>query len=395
MSKNGRSAGTPAPPLACVIGEIDLVRALGLAGIPSAVVSPPGDFTRYSRFTRIAIDRIDAWRHPEELVDRLLALGQSQPSKPILYYNGDWNLLLVSRFRERLSTAFRFIVPDAKLVEDIVDKARFQALAEKYNLPVPPSIRLAGPDSTADHLRYPVVVKPFTRQHQTWKPFARAKVVQVDSEDELAKLRTRLASADIDALAQEEIPGPESLVESYHAYVDTDGVLVGEFTGKKIRTYPTRHGYSTALCVTDARDVAELGAEILRHLTLPGVAKLDFKRHPVDGKLYLLEINPRFNLWHHLGARAGVNLPELVYRDLVGLERRPMATARPGVRWCSPWRDVQAARAEGIPLRRWIPWAVSCEAKCAIAWDDPLPFFGACMHRAGRALRWSGPQPAD
>src|SRR5215470_19812901 len=40
---------------------------------------------------------------------------------------------------------------------------------------------------------------------------------------------------------------------------------------------------------------------------LTGVAKPDFKRAP-DGRLLLLEINPRFNLWHHLGAVAGVNL---------------------------------------------------------------------------------------
>jgi len=388
-----RNRVSESSPLACVIGEIDLVRSLGIAGIPLAVVSPPGDFTRYSRFTRIAIDRIDAWRRPEELVDRLLAFGRSQPSKPILYYNGDWDLLLVSRFREKLRTAFHFVIPDATLVEDIVDKARFRALADKHELPVPASAQIsAGSVPRVDHLRFPVVVKPLTRQHQTWKPLTRAKVIEVESAEELAELWPRLASADVDALVQEAIPGPETLIETYHAYMDADGAVAGEFTGKKIRTYPTHHGYSTALVLTDADDVRELGRQILHRLDLRGVAKLDFKRHPDTGRLYLLEINPRFNLWHHLGARAGVNLPELVYRDLVGVPRPPASKAQPGVRWCSPWRDAQAVWTQHVPLLRWIPWVLSCEAKCAMSWDDPLPFLGACTYRAVQRLRPGRPE---
>ncbi|MCC2670222.1 MAG: ATP-grasp protein, partial [Armatimonadetes bacterium] len=48
-------------PLACVIGDIDLVRPLGLAGIRSAVVAKPGDPIRYSRFTEQVIDWLDPW----------------------------------------------------------------------------------------------------------------------------------------------------------------------------------------------------------------------------------------------------------------------------------------------------------------------------------------------
>ena len=62
---------------------------------------------------------------------------------------------------------------------------------------------------------------------------------------------------------------------------------------------------------------------IVERLALTGVAKLDFKRDP-QGNLRLLEINPRFNLWHHAGAIAGVNIPALVYADLAGLPRPPV-----------------------------------------------------------------------
>jgi hypothetical protein len=62
-----------------------------------------------------------------------------------------------------------------------------------------------------------------------------------------------------------------------------------------------------------------------------------------------------------------------VYDDLVGLPRRPAGRARPGVRWCSPRHDFREARADGVSTLRWLPWALSCEAKSAFAWDDPMP----------------------
>jgi predicted ATP-grasp superfamily ATP-dependent carboligase len=106
------------------------------------------------------------------------------------------------------------------------------------------------------------------------------------------------------------------------------------------------------------------------------VAKLDFKRAE-DGMLYLLEVNPRFSLWHHLGARAGVNFPLLVYRDLVGLPRPAARPVRSGVRWVSPLRDRRAAKEEGVSLIPWLRWTLGSEGMAALAWDDPVPAIAA------------------
>lgn len=370
-------------PSACVIGEIDLVRALGLAGISSIVVSPPGDFTRYSRHRRAAISRADAANEPERLVADLLDCAEGLADRPALYYNGDWDLLTVSRHREALSAGFRFVIPDRELVEDLVDKRRFQARADELGLPVPRAVELpAGADLPQLDLRFPLVVKPVTRKHSSWQPLARAKVRLVADAREFDGLREELATAEVDALVQEEIPGPETLIESYHAYVDDRGEIAASFTGRKIRTFPAAYGYSTALEVSEAPDVDAMGRDVLQRLGFTGIAKLDFKRHPVDGSLHLLEINPRYSLWHHLGAKAGLNIPALVYRDLTGLERGPVRKARVGTRWCSPWRDLQAIRSEGRSVLGWLPWMLSTEAKCAIAWDDPLPLPLAVAHRA-------------
>jgi D-aspartate ligase len=383
-----QAVATDGRPIACVLGEIDLVRALALAGIRSAVVARPSYPSRYSRAAVPAFEWIDPWKDPTALVERLLEFGRAQPQPPVFYYDGDADLLLLSRHRARLEQAFRFVVADAELVETLVDKARFQALAEELELPVPAALRFSAADEPASavDLPFPIVVKPLTRQNESWRPLAGAKAIHVDSAAELSAIWPRLAKTVPEVLVQEAVLGPESSVESYHAYIDADGEIAGEFTGRKLRTYPRRYGYSTAVTITHSDEVTELGREISRRLGLRGVAKLDLKRGP-DGRLRLLEINPRFNLWHHPGALAGVNLPALVYSDLVGIPRPASTGWRSGVTWCSLAHDFQAARAEGISSARWLRWVLACEAKSGFAWDDPLPLARATFWRLRQLAR--------
>jgi len=381
-------------PLACVMGDMDLLRPLGLARIPCAVVARPGAAPRFSRFAHAALPWVDTWEHADEQVDTLLRFASAQRERPVLFFQEDRELLLVSRHRERLRVAFRFIIADASMVEDLVDKGRFQSLARRLDLPVPAAQPLdltQRPTRENFDVPFPILIKPLTRRTDHWAPIGGpGKALQVDTIEALQQLWSRVASANVPVLAQQLVPGPETDVESYHVYLDEQRSIVGEFTGRKIRTWPPHYGHSTALIITDSAEVAELGRAVLRRLDLRGVAKLDFKRGR-DGRLYLLEINPRFTLWHHPAAVAGVNVPALVYGDLVHLPRPAMGRARAGVRWCKLWQDGPAARAAGVPLTRWLPWALGCEAKSAWSWDDPLPLpaaaIWAALHRLARLVR--------
>jgi D-aspartate ligase len=377
-SPSKRRSGAPVnPAVACVIGDLDLVRPLGLAGVRCALVTDPGSVSSRSRFIQAVVpfgaEEVSAGA--ERLVDRLLDFASGQPEPPVLFYQEDEHLLFVSRHREQLANGLRFVIADATLVEDLVDKARFHERAERLCLPVPATRRirpLAGSTAPDLDLRFPIVIKPL-RRSRSWTNYGyTGKVVQISSHRELREHWSVWTRFETELLAQEHISGPETRVESYHVYVGQDGNIVGEFTGRKIRTIPPSHGFSTALTVTDAADVASLGRSLVSKLGLRGVAKFDFKRD-VDGKLYLLEVNPRFNLWHHLGAAAGVNLPKLVYDDLVGSPRpaSPLC-ARAGARWCRLSDDWRAAKACGMPLPVWLSWALGCEAKSVI-WTDPMP----------------------
>jgi D-aspartate ligase len=395
----GRDDGDP---LAVVMGDVDLVRALGVAGISSAFFGFADDSARLSRHVRVSLPWIDQWERQDELVEALLALARARPQPPVLFPQTDAALLLASRHRERLAESLRLMLADAPLVEQLVDKGRFEALAARLDLPVPPAQRLrAAPDVPAPLLEvpFPLIVKPFTRTPAWTSVAGPSKALHVRGREELEALWPRLTGVRGDLLAQQLIPGPEARIESFHVYVDASGSIACEFTGRKIRTFPRRYGQSTAVEVVPLADVAELGREVVERLALRGVAKLDFKRDD-RGRLHLLEVNPRFNLWHYPGALAGVNLPATVYADLTGRERPPAAAPHRHVTWLDPLQDLRAVHAQRMPLLAWLRWARGCEAISGLAREDPMPFmrgklWGAVRRRvAGRAIRIVRPSGA-
>ncbi|HEX8075833.1 MAG TPA: ATP-grasp domain-containing protein [Thermoleophilaceae bacterium] len=368
-----------------------MIRPLGLAGVRTACVAQPDWAPARSRFSSERIGWEDSWERPEALLRNLLAFAERQPRPAPLFVQQDRDLLFCSRNRDALDGAFRLVLADAETIEGCVDKASFGALAEGLGLPVPRSVALRPREGSAPPdlpLEFPLVVKPVTRREALWRPHgAGRKALELGSQRELGAAWPGLVRIGMDLVAQELVPGAEDRIESYHAYVDEGGETAAEFTGRKLRTLPIRFGETTALEITDAGDVRELGRECTRALGLRGVAKLDFKRAP-SGALRLLEVNPRFTLWHHPGALAGVNIPAIVYADLVGLPRPSAARARPGVTWSMPWKDYRAARAEGMPPLRWAHWQARCDAWHVIAADDPMPFLATILWpRIKRPLR--------
>jgi D-aspartate ligase len=390
-------------PLALVLGArvIEVVRSLAMEGIPVGVVTPTGDPARWSRYARNVMTwdwMLPAERHDEALADRLGAFGRRQPSKPVLMYCSDQSMVFVSQHRERLAEGFHFVVPDAALVEAMEDKAKFAALATTWSLPVPPTVVLdqclpEPPDALLD-LGLPIIVKPTARDH-SWVTAvgSSTKALRIETKEELLEFWPQLHLLSKPAVAQESIPGPETAVVSYHVYVDDRGEVAGEFTGRKIRTIPVEYGHTSSLTITDDPEVVWLGREVCRALNLRGVAKLDFKYGP-DGSLYLFEINARLTLWAHPGARAGVNLPAIMYADLTGAPR-PQPCRTRCLDWVHP-KDVLAARAQGIPMSEWLSWLWRTHpVKGVWRWDDPGPLLGMLAVRVKAAAHGSSSPTPD
>ncbi len=389
-------------PLACVIGDLSLVRALGRAGVPVLAVGFDADSALfYSRYCRERLLLPSLLREPDAALAMLCELAGHLRQPPVLFYQGDHDLLFVSRNRNVLKESFRLLLPPVEIVESTVDKLRFAQLARQLHLPVPATLPVSRGANMAEALRewrhYPAVLKPSTRvfwfgsRLQQQAIGSNQKAIRLDKSSQLEKLLPLLEEHATDFVLQALIEGGEERIVSYHAYVRPGGELVAEFTGRKIRTSPRAFGLSSCVEITDEADLKHLGRHVLEQLGFSGVVKLDFKRDHRQ-HLHLLEVNPRFNLWHHPAAKAGVNLPYLVYQDLLEPGSAPLLCkpVHTGVVWMSARQDARALgeyrRAGELTLGRWLWQLARADINEDMHLADPLPGIVDLAHTVGRKM---------
>lgn len=392
-----------AVPLACVIGDLSMVRPLGRCGIPVALVTPdPDSLMTRSRYCAEIVP-VPSWvSDPEGAIDALIAWGRTQPIKPVLFYQGDHDMVAISRSRERLTPHFSLVLPSPELIEALSDKFQFADLSAARDLPVPRTLRLYRGENYRERSQhwdaFPAVLKPSMRTEWYERIGSTQKALRVASREDLESAWQLLGDNDLDLLLQAAVEGGEEQIVSYHAYVRQDGSVAAEFSGRKIRTAPRLYGMSSHVEITDDDQVLSLGRSVVAKLGFTGVLKIDFKIDVRDRQLYLLEINARFNLWHHPGTVAGVPIPQLVYQDCTGAGFRrpaPMRISRRGVRWVDPQLDRKAYRdyreAGELTLSQWLLQLLTADVNEGFTWRDPAPGLLSLRDRVRLKLRrWTG-----
>ena len=322
------------------------MRTLGLAGIRSVVVAPPGDFTRYSRSPA---GRSTASTPRRTRADRRAdaGLGRGRPEKPVLSTTATGTAcgLALPRATER---GLRFVIPDEKLVEDCSTRRASSGLRRSTTCRCPRRTLDAGAG------RRPRAAIPARRQaaHQAARQVEAARADQGASSATRAGARgarPRLDAVGVEVLVQELVPGPETLIESYHAYVDERARSPASSRGG--RSARTRRSTATArhsrsrthpTCRARPRRAAPDRLPRRREARLQASARTtDAPSARDQPALQPLAPPGRQGRREHPGARLprpGRAAPP------------PAAPGAPRRRWCSPWRDFQAVRAQDVSL---------------------------------------------
>jgi predicted ATP-grasp superfamily ATP-dependent carboligase len=376
-----------------LLGGINLVRALGVAGIPVIVASPesstPALASRYC--TRRLL--LPPLAQRSAVVARLLRAGDElmrEFGAPLpLFYGDDDYLGLVQEFAAALSTRYLLLLNSPALSRALQSKALFQALGEARGLPVP---RRLDWFTLGQHAG-PVLIKPTVKTdwetsavyHELFSHAGKARLFANGAEAASHRLVREMRES---LQFQEYVPGDDRALWSFHGFADEKSELLDCFVGRKIRTHPALTGDSTYLELAPNDELAEIGRQVLTRLGLRGIFKMDFKRHEQTGRYYLLEINARFNLWHYLGAANGVNLAAVAYDYLTRGIRPQHAQAGTRYRWLSFKLDARAWRRGEINTVQWIASLLAAPKVYDLwAWNDPLPFFIDLHHYLPRIRR--------
>jgi predicted ATP-grasp superfamily ATP-dependent carboligase len=348
------------------------VRALGRQG---AFVGA-GERTRlapalFSRYCRRRFVHPSAAERPEAFLDALereLVRGRYDVLLPMEL----GTQLLVTDHRTRLEPLVRIPFAEAERTRRVDDKGFLMSFAAAHGIECPATVLPAGPEAAAalaPELTYPVLVKP---RHSSGGRGIRRVERAADLPAAYAAVHARHPAPIVQACLP---AGGQALGV---------GVLMNfaarpraAFAYRRLREYPAGGGPSTLRESIADPGLVGLAERLLGQLGWVGVAMVEFKVDPRDGRPKLLEVNPRFwgSLQHAI--LCGVDFPTLLCRLALDGDVAPVERYRTGVLSRSLLHGELAralSRVRGGPLRPRL-WDFSVPDDVVSA-DDPLPVLG-------------------
>ena len=354
---------------------LGIVRSLGRHGVPVWVVRDDHALANLSRYTR----RTFTWPDPSEAarVAFLADLGARHGLDGwALYPTDDESAALLARNRGALSR-YRSTVTRWDILRWAYDKRLTYRLVAGLGVGHP---RTHYPRDRQDVLAfaggYPAILKPAIRPELNRFTASKAWYA-ADGPTLVARYDDACTLLDPSLiLIQELIPGGGDSQLSYAALC-RNGQPLASVVARRTRQWPMDFGRASTFVETvDEPEVEAIARRVLGVLRFDGIVEIEFKRDARDGKLKLLDINPRAWGWHTLGGRAGVDFPYLLWQVMHGASVHDVR-GRVGVRWVRLLTDLPTALQE-IRARRLSPFAYLGSLRgpiefAILARDDPLP----------------------
>ena len=371
------------------LGEI---RDFGRKGIPVIYLDAQlPSISRYSRYISQRLKYTGFLKPENNLIEVLVDFGGKLKSKMVIMPSGDWDALVLAKYKKELEPFYYLPVPDYEIVHQLVNKKHFYKMLAGTDIAHP---KTYFPENNAElaamgrEIAYPYIIKP--SDSLAFQEVFRTKCFVINSAEDLEGAVERLRDKELEVVIQEIIPGKEVVYEFY-TYFNKNSEPLAVCGWDKLRHYPPEFG-SGSFCRTIHRPAAiEPAIKLLKEIGYYGMAAPELKKDSRDGQYKLLEINARSPLQNQLATAGGVNISYIAYLDTIGRAVGEVPPVPDGIFWIDDLADqlsrlILLGRRE-ISLREIVqPLTVKKEHTVA-AWDDPLPLIFLIYRSAIGALR--------
>lgn len=183
----------------------------------------------------------------------------------------------------------------------------------------------------------------------------------------------------VPVILQEVIEGPDTNHFKYCSYTTSSGEILAEFTLQKIRQNPIHFGVGAVVESIHKPELIGTGRKLFSNIGYTGIGSAEFKLDNRDGKLKLIEVNPRYWQQNYLATVCGMNFPYLNYLDLLQESPKAIRDFISGIKWVNRYMDFDSFikyKKEGIlTFSEWRKTLKGKKIYPDFAWDDPLPLF--------------------
>jgi predicted ATP-grasp superfamily ATP-dependent carboligase len=305
------------------IASLTVTQTLGPLGIPvhalSNVKHAPAFYSRYTTTrhrTPIGVggsEIRDNVHEPEELLDYML----QNVERGVLFPGSDSNVRFLARHKQRLIEAgFHLCIPDEEALLKALNKSDLALFAAEHGFPVPETRvvdSVADLERVRDELRFPIVLKGvFKKNHRL-----------IRTPEELASgydtfLTGFQGKTDkIRTVAQEWIPGGSEQFAKLYVMCRHDGSVAATHQLRRTRVHTRKDGSQGDTLAAKTEKIQALADEwipFFERLNWVGMASMECKLDPTDGRYKLIEINPRPWAILKISVDCGINIPLLYYR---------------------------------------------------------------------------------
>ena len=355
-----------------------ILRSLARWHIPVCLLDHEWCISRFSKYPKKFV-RCPSVTEELALLSFLVDLGKKEDLKGwVVYPNDDETVRFLAKHKDQLEEHYRIPTPPWDIVKFAYEKRLTYQLAERIGIAVP---RTFYPTSVEDlealNIEFPVIIKPSIKQ-----PFYRKmkrKAIRADTKQELVDLFKESISKveGLEIMIQELIPGGPNFLFSVGSLCK-NGEFLGKVVARRPRQHPMDFGHATTYAVTvDMPELEETAKRILSSMGYYGLSEVEFMLDPRDGIYKLLEINARPWGWHSLAIAAGVDLPYLLYQDMLG-ETVKVNGFKKNIKWIRLTTDIPTVIREilkgNLRIRDYLDSLKGQKQDAVLSLRDPLPF---------------------
>jgi predicted ATP-grasp superfamily ATP-dependent carboligase len=272
--------------------------------------------------------------NPQAWLDYMKSLAQRMGGRPILMCASDVFVIAAGLHADELTKHYR-LSPAAKLQAALCTKEEQYALAERYDFPRARTCYIQSSEQLRQFsgcARFPCMLKP--RSQREWlalpegNPLRWKKVVIAPTPQELLDYYALAEPYRPEAVAQEMIQGPDHNKYCYLALYSSDGTRLGYSMIRELRTYPPGVGCGCVAEPVLEPEIDQVCDSFFRKIGYVGPCEIEVKRDAVDGRVKLIEVNPRFSGTGDSSVYAGIEVAWLHYLDLIGKKPVPVEPRR-------------------------------------------------------------------
>lgn len=228
---------------------------------------------------------------------------------------GDTSVAYLSEQQKQIESRYqtKCAVVDKAIHTIVADKGRFMTFCKENDFPHPltASLTEASLETAAREVGFPSLIKP---DHSVG---ARG-ITRVHSLEELKSKFIKVSQEYGPCTLQEFIDNPDYYY-NVMMYRDKQGTITSAII-KIVRKYPIEAGSSSCCISVDNPELAKICQRVMDQLNWVGMADFDVLQRKDTLEYKIIEVNPRVPASLRAAIVSGINFPEIIVRDALGME---------------------------------------------------------------------------